>query len=119
MMGLVYVEGEIGPGRKRLAPVEFMVDTGSFYTFVGPKLAADLGLDLAESTTVVMANGTRVNVPVRFAYLRIGEREGGTLVASMEVIKPLLGAVALQSLGLKVNAEDETIEYSGLYPPPV
>ena len=112
------VDGEIGPDRERTATVKFMVDTGSLYTFVSPALAAELGLQLPESTTVVMANGSRVTAPIGFAYLRIGDREGGTLVATMDVQEPLLGAVSLQGLGLNVNTVDETIEFSGRYPPP-
>ena len=119
-MGIVRIEGEIGPNQDRTATVRFMVDTGSFYTFVDPKLAAELGLALTGTTTVAMANGTRVNVPIGFAYLRIGDREGGTLVAAMEnVIEPLLGAVSMQGLGINVNPADETIEFNGHYPPPV
>jgi predicted aspartyl protease len=118
-MGLVRVDGEIGPDRGRTATVKFMVDTGSFYTFVSPELAAELGLQLLESTTVVMANGTRVDAPIGFAFLRIGDREGGTLVAAMEVPEPLLGAISMQGLGLNVNTVDEVIEFNGRYPPPV
>ena len=118
-MGLVYATAEIGPTRARLAPVDFMVDTGSFYTFLGPALVKTLGLDLPESTTVIMANGTRVDVPVGFAFLRIRDREGGILVASMDVPRPLLGATALQALGIKVNPAQEILEFSEPYPPPV
>ena len=95
--------------------VKFMVDTGSLYTFVSPELE----LQLPESRTVVMANGTRVVAPIGFAFVRIGDREGGTLVAAMDVPEPLLGAVSLQGLGLNVNTVDETIEFDGRYPPPV
>ena len=118
-MGIVRVDGEIGPDSTRMATVKFMVDTGSLYTFVTPEMAAELELQMPESTTVVMANGTRVIAPIGFAYLRIGEREGGTLVAAMDVLEPLLGAVSLQGLGLNVNTVDETIEFDGRYPPPV
>ena len=92
LMGLVRVDGDIGPDRGRTTTVKFMVDTGSLYSFVSPELVAELGLPLPGSTTVVMANGTRVYVPIGFAFLRIGDREGGTLVASMDVTEPLLGA---------------------------
>ncbi len=118
-MGIVRVDGEIGPDRARTTTVRFMVDTGSLYTFVTPELAAELELQLPESATVVMANGTRVNAPIGFAYLRIGDREGGTLVAAMDVFEPLLGAISMQGLGLNVNTVDETIEFDGRYPPPV
>ena len=117
-MGIVRVDGEIGPDRARTVTVKFMVDTGSLYTFVSPELASELDLQLPESTTVVMANGTRTIAPIGFAFLRIGDREGGTLVAAMDVIEPLLGAISLQGLGLNVNTVDETIEFNGRYPPP-
>ena len=113
------VDGEIGPDRVRTATVKFMVDTGSLYTFVTPEFAVELDLQMPESTTVMMANRTRVTVPIGFAYLRIGDREGGTLVAAMNVPEPLLGAISLQGLGLNVNTVDETIEFDGRYPPPV
>ena len=118
-MGIVRVDGEIGPNREHTTTVKFMVDTGSLYTFVTPEFAAELDLQMPESTTVVMANGTRVVAPIGFAFLRIGEREGGTLVAAMNVPEPLLGAISLQGLGLNVNTVDETIDFSGRYPPPV
>ena len=116
-MGLVYVTAEIGPDRERLAQVRFMVDTGSIYTFVGPDLADDLGLVLPESTTVVTANGQREEAPVGFGFLRLEGREGGILVASMDVPVPLLGSTALQVLGFRVNPVDEIVEPHGVYPP--
>ncbi len=118
-MGIVRVDGEIGPDRERMVTVRFMVDTGSLYSFVPPELAAELDLQMPESTTVVMANGTRLVAPIGFAFLRIGDREGGTLVAAMDVVEPLLGAISMQGLGLNVNTVDETIEFNGRYPPPV
>ena len=117
-MGLVRVDGEIGPDRGRNTTVKFLVDTGSLYTFVSPQLADGLGLHLAETTTVVTANGDRVDAPIGFAFLRIGDREGGTLVAAMNVPEPLLGAISMQGLGLNVNTVDEVIEFNGRYPPP-
>ncbi len=118
-MGLARIKGEIGPDKERTAAVEFMADTGSLYTVVAPDLAAELGLSFPVPNTLALADGTRVNAPVGLAYLRIGDREGGTLVAAMDVVEPLLGAVAMQALGIKVNPEDEAIEFNGRYPPPV
>ena len=116
-MGLVRVTAEIGKNREMTVPVRFLVDTGSLYTCVSPEMADTLGLDLPELTTIVTANGGRAEAPVGFAFIRIGDRHGGTLVATMEVPEPLLGSVALQALGIKVNPEEETIEFTGHYPP--
>ena len=116
-MGLVRVTAEIGQGRDRVTPVRFLADTGSLYTCVTPPMASDLGLDLSEITTIVTAGGERIEAPVGFAFVRIGDRDGGTLVTALNVPEPLLGSVALQALGVKVNPQEETIEFTAHYPP--
>lgn len=116
-MGLVRITAEIGRTSERAVPVQFLVDTGSLYTCVSPQMAEELGLDLPLSTTIVTANGGRTLAPLGMAFIRIGDRDGGTLVASMPVPEPLLGSVALQALGIKVNPEEETIEFTSHYPP--
>ena len=88
------------------------MDTGSFYTLIPPELAAELGLVFPGSTTIMMADGTRVPAPLGNALVRIYGREAGTLVASMGVFTPLLGALSMQLLDIKVNMKDETIEFA-------
>ncbi len=116
-MGLVIVTGEIGLRGNGLQEVEFLVDTGSFYTFLPPTLATTLGITFPIGSSVVLADSRRVDVPVGVAYLRLADREGGVIVASMEVPMPLLGASALESLGLKVDPVAETLEHSRSFGP--
>jgi len=116
-MGLVRATAEIGRTRYTTVPVRFLVDTGSLYTCISPEMAADLGLDLPLSTTIVTANNGRAEAPLGMAFIRIGDRDGGTLVAAMDVPEPLLGSVALQALGIIVNPQEETIEFTSHYPP--
>jgi predicted aspartyl protease len=111
-MGLVMVIADIGVSQDQLREVEFLVDTGSFYTFLTPGLASDLGITLPVKSRVVLADSRTVEADVGVAFLRLMDREGGILVATMEVPTPLLGASALEVLGLKVNPVDETLEYS-------
>ncbi len=118
-LGLVRVDGEIGPDRERTSTIRFMVDTGSMYTVVGQDLAAELGLQFPVRNTLVMADGASVDAPLGLAYLRIADREGGTIVAEMDSAEPLLGAFAMQSLGLTVNMIEEVLEFNVRYPPPV
>lgn len=101
-----------------MTPVEFLVDTGAFYTFLPPELAMELGIEFSASGTVVMANGDRVLVPLGTAFVQVGDRASGAIVAAMQVVKPLLGALTLQSLGLTVNSVDEVVEFSTRYTPP-
>ena len=116
-MGIVKVVGELGLEPEDLTEVEFMVDTGSLYTFVGPSLAARLGLDFPVTSDIVLANNTRMQVPLGVAYLRMQGREGGILVGSLEVPMPLLGVTALEILGFKVNPVAQTIEYDRPFGP--
>ncbi len=118
-MGLVRVKAYIGLRQDSLQEVEFLVDTGSFYTFLPPGLAADLGITFPVTSGVILADSRRAVAPVGVAYLRLMDREGGILVASMNVPMPLLGASALEALGLKVNPVDETLEYSRPFGPAV
>lgn len=111
-MGMMYVAAELGPSKQRLAPVRFLVDTGSFYTIIPPELAAELGLILPGSTNIMMADGSRVPAPLGNAFMRIHDRESGTVVASMGVFTPLFGALSMQFLDIKVNMKDETIEFA-------
>ena len=116
-MGIVKVVGELGLEPEDLTEVEFMVDTGSLYTFVGPGLASRLGLDFPISSDVVLANNTHMRVPLGVAYLRLQGREGGILVGALEVPMPLLGVTALGILGFKVNPMAQTIEYDRPFGP--
>ena len=111
-MGMIYVTAELGPSKQRLAPVRFLVDTGSFYTLVPPELATELGLILPGSTNIMLADGTRFPTPLGNAFIRINGRESGTVVASMGVFTPILGALSMQLLGIKLNMKDEAIEFA-------
>ena len=111
-VGLVKVKAHIGTGQDSLREVEFLVDTGSFYTFLPSGLADDLGIAFPVTSEVVLADSRRVEVSMGVAYLRLTDREGGVLVTSMGVPMPLLGVSALEALGLKVNHVDVTLEHS-------
>ena len=116
-MGLVMVNGDIGLGQDSLREMEFLVDTGSFYTFLPPGVAAELGISFPVTSGVILADSKTVEVGLGVAYLRVGDREGGIIVGSMDVPMPLLGASALEVLGLKVNPLDETLEHGRPFGP--
>jgi len=116
-MGLVKVKGHIGIRQDSLREVEFLADTGSFYSFLPPSLAASLGITFPVTTRVILADSRITEALVGVAYLRLMDREGGVLVTSMNVPMPLLGASALETLGLKVNPVEETLEHSRPFGP--
>ena len=94
------------PRRPDLPAVEIdaLADTGSDLMCIPPRLQRQLGLEEAESRTIVLADGTRRSVPyvgplqLRFANAnRTGF--GGALVMGDQ---PLLGAIAMQDMDLVV-----------------
>ena len=116
-MGLVTTTVEIGLGPESLEEIEFLVDTGSLYTFLPPDLATRLGISFPVKSTVVLANRRTVEVPVGVAFLRLADREGGVIVATMDVPMPLLGAVALEVLGFKVDPVAGILEHTRPFGP--
>jgi len=110
VMGVVKLKGLIGPTKQRLEEVEFLADSGSFYTLLPPALATDLGIVPTLTTRVVLADSRRADVGLAVAYLQLGDREGGIPVGVLDVPMPLLGVSALEALGLKVNPVEGTLE---------
>ena len=124
-MGLEKVTAHIGLTQDSLQEVEFLVDTGSIYTFLPLGLAANLGITFPVTSQVILADSRTAEAPLGAAFLRLMDREGGILAASMSVPMPLLGASALEVLGLKVNPPassgeaqvNETLEHSRPFGP--
>ena len=117
-MGFVRAKGLIGSSKEKAREIEFLVDSGSFYTVVPPELAKDL--DLATTTysaTAILADRREVNMPLALAYLQLLQREGVVMMGIMDVPVPLLGVSALETLGLKINPMEESLEYSRPFGP--
>ena len=97
-MGLFSVDVELeGPtGRERVA---MLVDSDATYSAISADLAKRLGLPQNRQETFEFADGRRVQLAVVEARVRVDGRETPTLAVITEG-KPLLGAFALEGLGL-------------------
>jgi predicted aspartyl protease len=102
----------MGPDQDHLQQVEFLVDTGTLYTFVSPELAAQLGIQPTVTTSLVTADSRSVDTPLAAGYMRLMGREGGILVGILRAPMPLLGVISLEVLGLKVNPVAQTMEHA-------
>ena len=102
-----------------LRNVEFLVDTGSFYTVLPASLAEEAGITFPVTSRVTLADSRTVEVGVGVAFLRLEDREGGVIVASMDVPMPLLGVSALEALGFKVDPVTQTLEATRPFGPSV
>ena len=115
-MGFVRVKCSFGSAdRKTVKEVEFLTDTGAFYTTIPPELAEELGIKSAATTKLVLADKRTVEAGVSLAYIKILEREGIFNVAIMDVPEPLLGVSTLEGIEVRVNPTTGKVEYSRLY----
>jgi len=116
---LVHVRGLLsGPGgREREA--EFPVDTGSFYTVIPPSLAEELEVKPVFTRSLTTADKRQVKAGISLAYLKAHGRKGPVTVAILDAPEPLLGASALEDLGLRVEPSTGSIGYSRPYSAPL
>jgi predicted aspartyl protease len=109
-MGLVKVTGQIGRTADELVEVEFLVDTGGFFTAIPPRLGEQLGLIPGHPGQTQIADSSIVDVELTWAHLRLNGREGPVPVEVIEVPGPMLGVTALEALGMKVNPVSGELE---------
>lgn len=118
-MGTLKVRAEIGTSSGRLWPKEFIVDPGCFYTLVSPDIGEELGIKFPVTAPVKNADGLSGDFPLGVAYIRLFGREGAIGVCAAEVETPRLGSTALLALGMVYSEQEEEIQLTGHYPPPV
>jgi len=102
-MGLVKATGHIGRNRDELLEVEFLVDTGGFYTAIPPELRQRLRLAPGPTGQTQLADSSIVDIELTWAHLKLNERAGMIPVEVLDVPEPMLGVTALEALGMKVN----------------
>jgi clan AA aspartic protease len=116
-MGFVRVTGRIGFRDEDAQEIEFLVDSGSYYTLLPPQLFRQTGITQTVTTPVLTADSRRVDVPVGVAALGLLGREAAVLVGQLEVPMPLLGTSALEALGLMVDPVNERVIPSRAFGP--
>ena len=117
IMGTFRYPVEIGtPSGTQFELVNPMVDTGATYTFVPSSLLERLNVEPIRQTGLIMADGRRMQRALGQTWIRAAGREVMTLVVfGDEDITPLLGAYALEGLGLGVDpVHSQLIEVEAL-----
>jgi clan AA aspartic protease len=95
--------------------VEFLADTGAYYTTIPPKLAEELNIKPMAKTKLTLADKRVVEAGISLAYIKILDREGVFSIAILDVPEPLLGVSTLEGLGIKVDPTTGKFEYSRAY----
>jgi predicted aspartyl protease len=99
----VRVSSPRSPGEAARA-VEVLVDTGALYSVIPRPTLEALGIAPMARETFTFADGTHRRYAVGEAFFQLGEKAGTSkVVFGPRGATPLLGALALESLGLMVN----------------
>jgi len=115
-MGYVKVKATLGNAQRTMTrEVEFMADTGAFYTIVPPTLAKELGIQPSARTKLTLADKRVIEADVSLAYIKVLDREGVFLIALIDAPEPLLGATVFEGLGLRVDPSTGNVEHSRPY----
>ena len=100
-MGLVYVDGVVKHGERRVA-VRFLVDSGATYTVLTRSVWESLGLRPIGEMDFVLSDGTVMRRRISEAVLELpgyGERHTPVVLGESED-ENLLGIVTLEIFGL-------------------
>ena len=110
-MGTFNTDIEIGsPEGSRFETVNAFVDTGASITAVPASILRRLGVRPHRKNTFELADGREIERDVGRTWIRIGRQSEITLVMfGDEDTEPLLGAIALQELGLAVDSPSERL----------
>ena len=111
-MGLFTVRvGVKAPGKKHEALVTTLVDTGAAISIIPAPVLKRLGVKAYWRRRFVLANGEKIERDVGVVVFRWNGSEGASEVVFGEKgDKPLLGALTLESLALRVNPRKRRLE---------
>jgi len=94
--------------------VRALVDTGSAYVVMGPKIISEIGLhETPFEVELTLADKRKVKAKLYLAEVKAEGRRGPVFVAELDVPTPILGAYALETLGLKPNPVTGRLEVVG------
>ena len=100
-----------GSGGAAWTPVKCLVDPGAGFCQFPTTLLAELGITRDREVPVVLADGRRGNYPATWLEIQYGDRTAYTLVLFARANGlTLLGAHALEGLGLVVDAARKILE---------
>ena len=111
-MGYAYVDLAI---RGRVPRnVRVLVDTGSAYVVMDSKTISEVGLhETPFEVELTLADKRKVKAKLYLAEVEAEGRRGPVFVAELDVPTPILGAYALETLGLKPNPVTGKLEVVG------
>lgn len=111
-MGYTYVDLVVKGRVSR--KIKALVDTGSAYVVIDSKTVSEVGLhETPFEVELTLADKRKVKAKLYLAEVDAEGRTGPAFVAELDVPTPILGAYALEALGLKPNPVTGKLEVVG------
>ena len=111
-MGYTYVDLVVRGKASRT--IRALVDTGSAYIVLNPAIIFEAGLyETPFEVELTLADKSKVKTRLFLAEVEAEGRRGPAFVAMLDVPTPILGAYALETLGLKPNPVTGKLEVVG------
>lgn len=108
-MGHVYKEIELTWSKGKR--VKALVDTSSTFIVLPLELAEEIGLPRSpRKVRVRLASGAEIEAEPGTVIVKVEGREAPATAIILAGVEPLLGAEALEALGLKVNPQTGELE---------
>ena len=96
--------------RERTVTVEFLVDTGAFYSLLPAEVVERLGLETQEDVEGILASGKPVVSKLGEVRIRLDSRERTTtFLAGPPGCSPLLGSVTLGAFALAADPRHQRL----------
>ena len=96
--------------RSRRWQGEFLIDSGAIDTVVPGSRLREIGIEPEESRRYTMADGRVSALDVGGARVEfMGGRAWVTVVFADDQVRPLLGATAMESLGIEIDMRTEEL----------
>ncbi len=89
---------------------EFLIDTGAIDTVVPGRHLRAIGIQVLDTRRYAMADGRVSELDVGVATVEfMGGPAGVTVVFADDNVRPLLGATAMESLGIEIDMSTEQL----------
>lgn len=112
-MGMVHVTAEVvNPGDlQRRWEGLFLVDTGSIDCMAPGRYLREIGIEPKGKRSYELADGTEIKMDVGVAQIEfMGEMIGATIIFGKDDVEPILGVIALESVGIEVDPQTQRLK---------
>ncbi|MFH1563468.1 MAG: clan AA aspartic protease [Nitrospirota bacterium] len=89
----------------------FLVDTGSIDCMAPGRYLREIGIEPSGKRTYELADGTEIRMDIAAVQIEfMGEIIGATIIFGKDDVEPILGVIALESVGIEVDPQNQRLK---------